>query len=177
MNNNFFAKLPRVASFQVTSRDVKDGQSFALPQFSEIFGIDGGQDISPQLSWYGAPEGTKSYAVTMYDEDAPTGAGCWHWAVANIPATVTELPTGAGDDGSYNLPKGAFQLPNDARDARFMGVAPPAGHGQHNYLIVIYALDVEDIGISSDSTPTVLGFNMSSHTLGRAVMTATAEIK
>lgn len=177
MSKDFFAKLPEVPSFHVTSKDIKDGAAFALSQYSGIFGIKGGQDISPQLSWSGAPEGTKSYAVTIYDLDAPTGAGFWHWAIANIPANVTELPTGAGDDNGSGLPQGAYQLPNDARAARFIGAAPPVGHGQHTYVITIYALDVEDIGVPADATPTFLGFNMSVHTLARAVMTATAEIK
>ncbi|VBB07730.1 ybhb/ybcl [Lucifera butyrica] len=177
MSKAFFAKLPKVPSFKVTSKDVKDGEAFALPQFSGIFGVEGGQDISPQLSWAGAPERTKSYAVTIYDPDAPTGAGFWHWAVANIPANVTELPTGAGDNTGSKLPQGAIQLPNDARAARFIGAAPPVGHGEHLYVIVVYALDVEDIGVPADATPAFLGFNMSGHTLGRAVMTATAEIR
>ncbi|EKQ57728.1 MULTISPECIES: YbhB/YbcL family Raf kinase inhibitor-like protein [unclassified Clostridium] len=176
MSKDFFAKLPKVASFKVTSKDVKDGGAFALSQYSGIFGIEGGKDISPQLSWSGAPEGTKSFAVTIYDLDAPTGAGFWHWVIANIPANVTELETGAGEADSIALPKGAFQLPNDARDARYIGAAPPAGHGQHTYVIVVYALDVEDIDIPADSTPTFLGFNMGGHTLARAVMTATAEL-
>lgn len=177
MGKDFFAKLPNVESFEVISKDVKDGDAFALPQYSGIFGVEGGKDISPQLSWTDAPKGTKSYAVTIYDLDAPTGAGFWHWAVANIPANTTELPTGAGDETGSGLPKGAFQLPNDARAARYIGAAPPKGHGKHTYAIVVYALDVEDIGVSKDATPTFLGFNMSGHTLGRAMITATAEIK
>lgn len=177
MSKDFFAKLPKVPSFEVMSKDIKDGEAFALPQYSGMFGVQGGQDISPQLSWRGAPQGTKSYAVTIYDLDAPTGAGFWHWAVANIPANVTDLPTGAGDNSGSELPKGAIQLPNDARAARFIGAAPPVGHGEHTYVITVYALDVEDIGVSPDATPTFLGFNMSGHTLARAVMIAKAEIK
>ncbi len=177
MSKDFFAKLPQAPAFTVKSKDVVDGAAFALSQYSGIFGIEGGRDISPQLSWSGAPEGTKSYAVTIYDLDAPTGAGFWHWAIANIPANVTELPTGVGDNNGSGLPEGAIQLPNDARASRFIGAAPPAGHGKHTYIIVVYALDVENIGVPEDATPTFLGFNMSGHTIGRAVMTATAEIK
>jgi Raf kinase inhibitor-like YbhB/YbcL family protein len=176
MNNDLFAELPKAASFQVTSTDVKDGQPFALAQYSGIAGVKYGKDLSPQLSWHGAPKGTKSYAVTVYDPDAPTGSGFWHWAVANIPATVTELKTGAGDDMGLQLPKGAIQLHNDASIARFMGAAPPHGHGKHRYIIVIHALDVEDIGVPINATPAALGFNMFSHILGRAVLTATAEL-
>ncbi|MGH4120779.1 YbhB/YbcL family Raf kinase inhibitor-like protein [Clostridium sp.] len=176
MINELFAKLPKATSFQVTSTDVKDGQPFAIDQFSGISGVKYGKDLSPQLSWSGAPEGTKSYAVTVYDPDAPTGSGFWHWAVANIPATVNELKTGAGDDKGLELPKGAIQLQNDASIARFMGAAPPHGHGKHRYLMVIHALDIEDIGVTINATPAALGFQMFSHTLGRAVLTATAEL-
>ncbi|WP_433330977.1 YbhB/YbcL family Raf kinase inhibitor-like protein [Spirillospora sp. CA-294931] len=171
--NNPFARLPEAASFTVTSTVVTDGAAWQPEQVSA--GIPGGKDLSPQLSWSGAPEGTKSYAVTVYDPDAPTGSGFWHWAVADIPATTTELPEGAGDDTGSGLPEGAFQLPNDARTARFLGAAPPAGHGPHRYFIVVHALDVESIGVPADATPAYLGFTMSGHILGRAVLTATAE--
>jgi Raf kinase inhibitor-like YbhB/YbcL family protein len=174
--NDHFARLPGAATFTVTSTSVADGAAWAAEQFSGAFGVPGGKDVSPQLSWSGAPEGTKSYAVTVYDPDAPTGSGFWHWAVADIPAGVTELPEGAGDDTGSGLPEGAFQLPNDARAARFIGAAPPSGHGVHRYFIVVHALDVESIGVPSEATPAFLGFNIASHILGRAVLTATAEI-
>ncbi|WP_063733642.1 YbhB/YbcL family Raf kinase inhibitor-like protein [Streptomyces sp. RTd22] len=174
--NDPFARLPEAANFTVTSTTVTDGTTLAAEQLSGIFGVPGGKDISPQLSWSGAPEGTKSYAVTVYDPDAPTGSGFWHWAVADIPAAVTELPEGAGEETGSSLPEGAFQLPNDARAARFIGAAPPAGHGPHRYFIVVHALDVESIGVPGEATPAFLGFNMAGHILGRAVLTATAEI-
>ncbi|OXM68203.1 YbhB/YbcL family Raf kinase inhibitor-like protein [Amycolatopsis vastitatis] len=171
--NDPFARLPQAATFTVASTTITDGAAWSLEQLSSS--VPGGKDISPQLSWSGAPDGTKSYAVTVYDPDAPTGSGFWHWAVADIPATVTELPEGAGDDSGSGLPEGAFQLPNDARLARFIGAAPPAGHGPHRYFVVVHALDVESVSIPADATPAVLGFTMSSHTLGRAVLIATAE--
>ncbi|MEV7682676.1 YbhB/YbcL family Raf kinase inhibitor-like protein [Streptomyces sp. NPDC088341] len=173
--NDPFARLPEAASFTVTSTSIADGAPWSPEQLSGLSGVPGGKDVSPQLSWSDAPEGTKSYAVTVYDPDAPTGSGFWHWAVADIPATVTELPEGAGDDSGSALPEGAFQLPNDARAARFIGAAPPAGHGPHRYFVVVHALDVESIGVQSDATPAVLGFTMAGHILGRAVLTATAE--
>jgi Raf kinase inhibitor-like YbhB/YbcL family protein len=166
--NDPFARLPEAATFTVTSTGVEDGAPFADAQRS-------GKDLSPQLSWSGAPEGTKSYAVTVYDPDAPTGSGFWHWAVADIPATVTGLDEGVGDDTGERLPDGAFQLPNDARLARYIGAAPPAGHGPHRYVIVVHALDVEKIGVPATATPAYLGFNIAGHILGRAVLTATAE--
>jgi Raf kinase inhibitor-like YbhB/YbcL family protein len=112
----------------------------------------------------------------VYDPDAPTGSGFWHWAVADIPATVTELSEGAGDETGSGLPEGAYQLPNDARAARYIGAAPPAGHGLHRYVIVVHALDVEQIGVSADATPAYFGFTMADHILGRAILTVTAEI-
>ncbi|GAA5056114.1 hypothetical protein HNP84_006968 [Thermocatellispora tengchongensis] len=173
--NDPFARLPEVPGFTLTSRDLADGEPLPLVHWSGIFGVPGGEDISPHLSWSGAPEGTRSYAVTMYDPDAPTGSGFWHWAVADIPASVTELATGAGDDTGALLPPGAVRIPNDVRAARYIGAAPPAGHGRHRYFIVVHALDVEKIGVDRDTTPAFLGFTMSGHILGRAVLTATAE--
>jgi len=174
-DNDPFARLPVVPAFALTSKDLTEGKPLPAAQLSGIFGVPGGGDISPQLSWSGAPTATKSYAVTMYDPDAPTGSGFWHWAVADIPASVTELPTDAGNGTGDLLPEGAIQLPNDARAARFIGGAPPAGHGMHRYVIVVQALDVEKIGVDDSATPAFLGFNTSGHILGRAVMTTTAE--
>ncbi|WP_250038264.1 YbhB/YbcL family Raf kinase inhibitor-like protein [Paractinoplanes maris] len=173
--NDPFARLPEVPTFTVTSTTLKDGDPLPPAQMSGLFGVPGGQDASPQLSWSGAPEGTKSYAVTVYDPDAPTGSGFWHWAVADIPAGVTSLPEGAGDDTGSGLPEPAYQMPNDARGSRFIGGAPPAGHGQHRYFITVHALDVETIGVPADGTPAYLGFTMAGHILARATIVATAE--
>lgn len=165
--NDPFARLPEAASFTVHSDSVTDNAPLAPAQLA-------GSDVSPHLSWSGAPEGTRSYAVTVYDPDAPTGSGFWHWAVADIPASVTELPAGAGS-ADADLPEGAVQLPNDARMRQFIGAAPPAGHGQHRYVITVHALDVETLEVPADATPAYLGFLISGHILGRAVLTATAE--
>ncbi|WP_435156284.1 YbhB/YbcL family Raf kinase inhibitor-like protein [Amycolatopsis sacchari] len=171
--NDPFARLPEAATFTVTSPGLRDGGPLPAAQLSGS--LPGGKDLSPELSWSGAPEGTRSYAVTVYDPDAPTGSGFWHWAVADIPADVTGLPEGAGDETGSGLPAGAYQLPNDARVAHFLGAAPPAGHGPHRYFIVVHALDVEHIGVGPEATPAYLGFTISGHILGRAVLTATAE--
>src|SRR3954465_10560885 len=166
--NDPFAGLPEVPSFTVTSTTLTDGGDTPDAQMSGLFGVPGGEDISPQLSWSGAPEGTKSYAVTVYDPDAPTQSGFWHWAVADIPATVTELPEGAGDDTGSGLPAGAVQLPPDAgtprftgaappargpRPPRFIGAAPPAGPGPPRFFFGVHALDTESIGVPADATP------------------------
>jgi Raf kinase inhibitor-like YbhB/YbcL family protein len=169
MDYNPYEYLPKVPSFEVTSTDVQDGEKLSPPQVSGIFGA-GGQDISPQLSWRGFPQGTKSFVVTVYDPDAPTASGFWHWAVVDIPANVTELASGAGDESGSGLPAGAFQLRNDAGIARYIGAAPPSGHGKHHYYVVVHAVDVPSLGINKDATSAFLGFNLFSHTLGRAII-------
>jgi len=135
----------------------------------------GGEDRSPTLNWEGAPQGTKSYALTVYDPDAPTGSGFWHWAVYNIPASVTALAGNAGDPGAGLLPPGAVTLPNEVRLARFLGAAPPPGHGEHRYYFTVSALDVESLELDEGSTPAVLGFTLLGHILARAQLVGTTE--
>jgi len=166
--------LPPVPFFTVTSTDIVDGETLSLPHVSGVFGA-GGEDISPQLAWSGFPEQTKSFAITCYDPDAPTGSGFWHWAVADIPASVTELPTGAGSPDSTDLPAGAVTLRGDAGAARYIGAAPPAGHGPHRYVFAVHAVDVDTLGLDADTTPALLGFNLFTHTLARAIIVATYE--
>ncbi|MFC8042942.1 YbhB/YbcL family Raf kinase inhibitor-like protein [Nocardia sp. NPDC057353] len=175
MTHNPYDALPDVPSFTVTSDDVADGEKFGNDQVSGVFGA-GGRDISPQLSWSGFPEGTKSFAVTVYDPDAPTASGFWHWAVADIPAGTTSLPSGAGsgEEGGA-IPTGAITLRNDGGVAGYIGAAPPEGHGPHRYFIVVHAVDVESLGIPPEASPAFLGFNLFSHTLARATLVATYE--
>jgi len=115
--------------------------------------------------------------VTMFDPDAPTPSGFWHWIVVDIPATTTRLPSGAGSPDGKNLPSGAWQLPNDARMAQYVGAAPPKGDGKHRYFIAVQALDVASLGVPKDATPALLSFNMLGHILGRAVIVPWAEQK
>ena len=164
-----YENLPKVPTFEVTSGGVRDGERLPQPHLSGIFGAGGG-DISPQPSWRGFPSGTKSFVVTMYDPDAPTVSGFWHWAVVDIPKEVTGLAHGAGDEQGSHLPKGAFQLHNDAGLAGYLGAAPPAGHGKHRYYVVVHAIDVESLGLAQDTTPAILGFHLFSHTLGRGMI-------
>jgi hypothetical protein len=167
---NPYDGVPAAPSFTVVSNDIREGEKLDMAQVSGIFGA-GGQDLSPHLSWSGFPAETKGFTVSMFDPDAPTGSGFWHWAVAGIPGTTTELPTGAGDDAGSGLPEGAYQIPNDARMPRYIGAAPPQGHGQHRYIIAVHALDVETLGVDPQATPAFLGFNLLGHTLGRALLT------
>ena len=164
-----YEHLPQVPGFDVTSTECTDGEVLPMPHVSGMMGA-GGEDRSPQLSWSGFPEGTKSFAVTVYDPDAPTASGFWHWAVANIPASVTELPGGAGDKDRPGLPDGAVQLRNDAGIAGYVGAAPPPGHGTHRYYVVVHAVDVESLGLPTEASPAYLGFNLSQHTLARATV-------
>lgn len=169
-----YAALPKLPTFTLTSSSVTDGQPLATAQVSGIMGA-GGQDASPQLSWSGFPEETRSFAVTVYDPDAPTASGFWHWAVANLPATCTELPEGAGD-GSL-LPGDALTLVNDAGMRRYVGAAPPAGHGPHRYYIAVHAVDVEKLELAEDASPAYLGFNLFMHAIARSVIVGTYEQK
>ncbi|MUL82450.1 MULTISPECIES: YbhB/YbcL family Raf kinase inhibitor-like protein [unclassified Mycolicibacterium] len=174
MSTSPYDSLPKLPTFTLTSESVSDGQPLANDQVSGIMGA-GGSDTSPQLSWSGFPAETKSFAVTVYDPDAPTASGFWHWAVADLPATVTELPAGAGDGG--DLPGGAVTLTNDASLKRYLGAAPPAGHGPHRYYIAVHALPVESLALPDGATPAYLGFNLFGQAIARAVIHGTYEQK
>lgn len=155
-----YAPLKDVASFPLTSHDMTDGAELAAS-------LTGDGATSPQLSWSDVPEGTKSLAVTCFDPDAPTASGFWHWAAFNIPADVTELPTGAGDEDGLGV--GAVVLAGDSGIKGYYGANPPAGHGPHRYLFAIHAVDTE-FPAEEIANPTQLGFNLYFHTLGRAII-------
>ena len=154
-----------VPQFVLTSTDMTDGGPLRPAQYGAGAG---GADISPQLAWSGFPPETQSFALTVYDPDAPTGSGFWHWAVANLPVSVTELS--AGVDA---LPAGALVLPNELRLTSFVGAGPPPGTGTHRYQFIVHAVDVAVLELDPASTPAVLGFNLHFHTLARAVLEAT----
>jgi hypothetical protein len=172
LTRNPYDELPDVANFELRSDDVSDNQRLSAAQVSGVMGA-GGNDVSPQLSWSGAPQGTQSFAVTVYDPDAPTASGFWHWAAFNLPADVTNL---ASDASSAGLPPGTVQLKNDAGTVGYIGAAPPAGHGPHHYYVVVHAVDVPSLDISEDASPAYLGFNLFSHSIGRAMIVPVYEI-
>ena len=165
-----YAFLPKVASFRLSSTTVANGKPLPTAQLSGILGVPGGKDISPELSWCGFPTGTKSFVVSMYDPEAPTGSGFWHWVVADIPVSATSLPADAGALGSKTLPPGAFQLNADAGTPRYIGGAPPAHSGIHDYYVTVTALDIPRTGLNATTSGALLGFTIDSHTLARATM-------
>ena len=157
-------------TFTLTSFDITDGG--VLPDAQ----VQAKGNTSPHLAWSGAPEGTKSYAITVYDPDAPTGSGFWHWTVANIPADVSELDTGAGSPGGH-LPMRAIQGRTDFGKAGFGGAAPPPGHGPHRYIFTVFAVDTDSLDVTADDSGAVFGFNLHFHTLAKASITAIYENK
>ena len=165
-----YAYLPKVPSFQLTSSSVTNGQPLPLEQLSKMFGVPGGQDLSPQLSWSGFPAETESFVVSMYDPQAPTGSGFWHWVVADIPAGTTSLPAGAGAPDAAHLPSGALQLAGDAGAHQYVGGAPPAGSGVHEYFLTVTALNVAKTGLDENASAAYLGFTIAGHTLARATL-------
>jgi Raf kinase inhibitor-like YbhB/YbcL family protein len=163
-----YAFLPAVPPFVVSSSDMQDGKALSQEQVFDGLGHTG-KNISPHLAWSGFPAGTKSFAVTCYDPDAPTGSGFWHWSLFDLPPTITELPAGAASGSLAGLPAGAIHARNDYGTSDFGGAAPPPG-APHRYFFAVHALDVETLGIDGTASPAFVGFNLTFHTLARAVM-------
>lgn len=153
------------------SPDFNDGDTLPNAQVFNDFGCTG-ENQSPALSWENAPEGTKSFAISVYDPDAPTGSGFWHWLVINIPADTHSLASNAGALHSGSLPKGAFTLRNDYGYRGFGGACPPEGDQPHRYQFNIYALDTDHIALPEDATTAFAGFMLHSHIIGKAQITA-----
>jgi Raf kinase inhibitor-like YbhB/YbcL family protein len=158
-------------SFELTSSDIRNGGTLKSEQVSNVFGCSGG-NISPELSWRHAPAGTKSFVVTLYDPDAPTGSGWWHWTVFDIPASTASIPGGAGAAGGKSLPPGSVQGHNDAGLSQFQGACPPPGPA-HRYVLTITALKVERLGLGADASGALVGFMTRANALGSATITAT----
>ncbi|UJD79288.1 kinase inhibitor [Serratia rubidaea] len=155
-------------TFRLYSNDLQDGAAMPEAQVFNGMGYQG-ENLSPHLAWSGAPAGSKSFVVTLFDPDAPTGSGWWHWVVANIPADVSELPTGAGS-GRPGLPAGALQTRTDFGKAGYGGAAPPQGES-HRYQFTVHALDIEHIEVDADASGAMVGFNVHFHSLGSASLT------
>jgi Raf kinase inhibitor-like YbhB/YbcL family protein len=164
-----FVNLSFAQVFTLKSEDI--GGQMTLQQVLNGFGCTG-QNLSPQLSWENAPAGTKSFAITIYDKDAPTGSGWWHWVVFNIPANVTELKKGAGDASKNLLPKGAVQSLTDFGQPGYGGPCPPPGDKPHQYTITIYALKTDNLGLDSKSSAALVGFYLNNTTIAKASIVA-----
>jgi len=153
--------------FSVKSTDLKDGGKLPDRSVYNGFGCSGG-NVSPQLSWSNPPAATKSFVLTVYDPDAPTGSGWWHWVVYNIPASVHELPQGAG--AGTGLPEGAVQAKTDFGSPGYGGACPPPGK-PHRYIFTVHALKVEKLDVPADATPALIGFMTHANEIGKAKLT------
>ncbi|MDI3320548.1 YbhB/YbcL family Raf kinase inhibitor-like protein [Pinibacter soli] len=156
-------KISFAQTFTLKSSDV--GGQATQKQFANSFNCHG-QNISPQLSWENPPAGTQSFAVTIYDKDAPTGSGFWHWVVFNIPSNVTELKSGAGDVSKNLMPAGAIQSNTDTGAPGYVGPCPPPG-AAHEYLVTVYALN-NRLQLDKNTPPPYVGFYLNSSVLAKA---------
>jgi hypothetical protein len=156
---------------KLESPEIKAGGTIDRKFEANVFGCNG-ENRSPALKWSAGPKDTKSYAVTMYDPDAPTGSGFWHWSVINIPANVTELKPDAGNASNANLPPGARQVRIDYGVAAFGGTCPPPGDKPHRYIFTVYALKTDKLDIPADATAALAGFMIHANTIASGTFTA-----
>jgi Raf kinase inhibitor-like YbhB/YbcL family protein len=154
------------AEFTLSSPDLQNDGVMPIAQVQ-----CGGQNRSPALSWHNAPAGTKSFAVTAYDPDAPTGSGWWQWQIYNIPATITELASNAGDPASSLAPAGSVQNVNDGGKPGYAGACPPKGDQPHRYVFTVYAMPDEIIKAPATASNAMIGFNLVRKSLGKATLT------
>jgi len=164
-------------TFKVTSSSFKDGDYLKAEHYLSAtygFGCAGGNQ-SPHLAWSGAPAGTKSFAVTCFDPDAPTGSGFWHWVVANIPPNVTELPLDAGNPASGKLPAGALQTRTDFGAPGYGGPCPPEGDHPHRYLFTVFACGLDALPVQADTSAAIVGFYLNFNTLAKGAIMGLAK--
>lgn len=166
------SKADNKAGFALISSKLKEGESMRDEQVLDSFGCMG-RNQSPDLRWTHAPKGTKSFVVTLYDPDAPTGSGWWHWVVFDIPPSVSELVAGAGDPARNLLPAGSRQGRTDFGPPGYGGPCPPAGDPPHRYLFTVYALDINKLDIGEAASPAMIGFALHRHILAKAVLAVT----
>lgn len=152
-------------TFTLKSKDV-GGQSTKKQEFNG-FGCSG-ENVSPQLSWENAPKGTKSFAITMYDPDAPTGSGFWHWVVFDIPSNINELVSNAGNMSLNLTPKNVIQSKTSYNINGYGGPCPPEGHGIHAYIITIHALKTDKLGLTENTNPEIVGYYLWQNTIEKA---------
>ena len=158
------------ATFTLSSADIADGKPMSRAQEAAVFGCQG-DNRSPALAWSGAPAATKSFAVTVYDPDAPTGSGWWHWVVVNLPASTRGLEGGIGSAGT--LPSGAREIRTDYGASGFGGACPPLGDKPHRYIFTVWALKVDKLDLPAEVTAAMAGYYLHANSLGTARLTAT----
>lgn len=163
--------LSVAADFRIASPTIKDQGTIGNDHVYNGFGC-GGRNVSPELRWEGAPQGTKSFAVTVYDPDAPTGSGWWHWVIFNIPPNVTSLPAGAGNPEGGGAPPGSVQSMTDFGRPGYGGPCPPQGDKPHRYIFTVYALNVERLPLGKEASGAMVGFYLNRNALGKASFTA-----
>ncbi len=159
-------------SFKVVSQSFKDGDYLRMDHILSAnygFGCAGG-NLSPQLAWNDPPAGTKSFAVTCYDPDAPTGSGFWHWLIVNIPPDVRSLDLGAGDPKSGKAPAGALQTRTDFGAPGYGGPCPPEGSHPHRYLFTVFAVGLDKLPVEADTSAAIVGFYLNFNTLAKSAI-------
>lgn len=159
-------------ALKLISNSFKDGDYLAQDHIlSENYGFGcAGGNKSPHLSWSGAPDGTKSFALSCFDPDAPTGSGFWHWVMVNIPANVSELALDAGNAAAGLLPPGALQTRTDFGVPGYGGPCPPEGDHPHRYLFTLFAVGIEQLPVEADTMPAVVGFMLNFNTMEKATL-------
>lgn len=162
----------RAAEFQVTSPTIKDQSTIGNEHVFNGFGCTGG-NLSPELRWDHAPKDTKSFAVTVYDPDAPTGSGWWHWLIFNIAPSVTHLPAGAGQPESAGAPQGSIQSVTDFGQPGFGGPCPPPGDKPHRYIFTVFALKVDQLPLKKEASGAMVGYYLNQNVIGKASFTGT----
>ena len=164
-----FCAAAQADTFKLTSSDIVQGKAMSSAQEFQGFGCNGG-NLSPQLAWSGAPEGTEAFAVFAYDPDAPTGSGWWHWQMVNIPKEVTSLAAGAA------APAGSISIRNDYGVAGFGGACPPEGHGAHRYQFSVFALS-KKLELPEDASGALTGYMVRANALASSTIEALYERK
>jgi Raf kinase inhibitor-like YbhB/YbcL family protein len=165
-----FVTTAFAGDLKLKSPELNQGKRLGMEQVFSSFGCTG-KNISPALQWEGAPKNTKSLAVTVYDPDAPTGSGWWHWIIFNIPANITSLSKNAGDPASGLAPAGSVQSRTDYGTPGYGGACPPVGDKPHRYQFTVYALDIEKLPLDVNASGAMVGFNLHQHTLAKSSIT------
>ena len=166
----FGAQPAMAGEFTITSPQMQSGKQMAMEQVYNSFGCTG-KNISPELHWSGVPKGTKSLALTVYDPDAPTGSGWWHWLIFNIDPGTTSLPANAGDANAHLAPAGSVQSRTDFGSVGYGGPCPPPGDKPHHYVFTLFALNVARLELDETASAAMVGFNLNAHALGKTQMT------